>query len=490
MSKADPLFLLIKSLQPAEKRYFKRFADFHIEQDRNRYVRLFELMERQEEYDEAAVKQAFRSKLEVTFAQNLSFNKKYLYQLLLKCLRNYHGRRSARIRLHEALIDVAVLLEKGLVDQALKRIRKTRSLAAEYQFTGAALDLALQERKLVRQSTSPDGGEDFEKIRDDGEGLLRKYDQELRLLRLYEDIFRMARTGTQPEEILQSLQRSIWQVAKKTPTLPEYTFDAVAYFHLVQSQSYRLTRQPDEANEHLRRLIEHFEQHPALLHETEFQERYLNTLNNYFNNCYLLGRLDQYTDIVEKMARIEPSSPRLEAAVFHNAHYIRLVYHLQQQDYAAVVRLIDPIREGLARFGTNIPKNRELAFRYNLAVALYFERQTRDALNWIDGILGDPRQEMRQDIQLLARVFHLALHFELGHETLVANLIPNVRRLLQKHRKPESVEVTIVNTLRQAVQKDTREPFVALQEVLTKEKGWEEFKEFVARHVSRAHRAT
>ncbi len=477
----DELFSLIKSMETSEKRYFKRFAQFHIEKDRNRYLHLFDWMDAQETYDEKVIKEQFRKAGERSFSANLSFNKRYLYELLLKCLRNYHARRSARIRLHETMIDIAVLQEKGLLESAKILLGKARRLADQHNLNALELDLIAQERKIVRQFATRDAGVDLDKIADTSTGILDRLGRELAILGLYEKVFLQARNKNYPADQLQELNQKIWSTVGNQPEEPQFSFDGVAYFHLIKSLLHRLNRRPEDAIYHLRLLLEHFEKHPELLRETEFQERYLNTLNNYFNSCLALGQEDECEAVIEKMAGIKASNLKMKAAVFHNLHYCRMLFNAQKGQYSAIINSEAEMEKGLKTYGPNIPKNRQLVFRYNVAVAFYLEKQPVKALDRITAIVQDTRQEMRQDVQMLARIFHLALHFEMGNEVYVSNLLPAIRQLARKNRKPGSPEVRILNALQEAVKTGRREAFKTLQGELAQEKGWEEFKEWAQR---------
>lgn len=477
----DELFSLVKSLGISEKRYFKRFAQFHLERDKNRYIQLFEWMDAQPVYDEKMIKARFRQANQNTFAANLSFNKRYLYELLLKSLRNYHARRSARIRLNEQMIDIAVLMEKGLLESAQTRLRKARRHAHDYNLNLIELDLAAQERKIIRQFATRDAGEELEKIA----GTIARIQEQLRhefaVLELYEKVFLMVRNKNFPAGQAPGLINEIRHIVDSETGAAQYTFESVAYFHLLNSLAYRFTGQPENVNSHLRLLIAHFEKHPVLLRESEYQERYLNALNNYFNNCLTLGQFGDCGTVMEKIEAIEPSNQKIAAVVFHNLLYSRMVFHFQQRRYAAVLQSAPEFEKGLKIHGANIPENRKLAFRYNFAVACYLERRLDNALDWINGIVNDQRQEMRQDIQLMARIFHLAIHFERGHEVLVGNLLPAVRRLVRKNHPPEAPEFCIVEALHQAVKTGRHDAIKALRAQLEPEKGWEEFKEWSQR---------
>ena len=55
---SDALFRLAKAMTPSEKRYFHQYARRHVIGGQNNYLALFQLLSKQEAYDEEALKEA------------------------------------------------------------------------------------------------------------------------------------------------------------------------------------------------------------------------------------------------------------------------------------------------------------------------------------------------------------------------------------------------------------------------------------------------
>ncbi|MBX2840434.1 MAG: hypothetical protein KTR26_01585, partial [Flammeovirgaceae bacterium] len=84
--KSDSLFKLIKSLKKSEKRYFKLFVT-QIESGKGKkFIRLFDLIDRQSEFDEDKI----IAKDSIIKADQLSNLKAHLYKRILQSLRQYN----------------------------------------------------------------------------------------------------------------------------------------------------------------------------------------------------------------------------------------------------------------------------------------------------------------------------------------------------------------------------------------------------------------
>ena len=97
MKVSDDLFQLIKSMSKSEKGYFKKFASKHTIGEKNIYVKLFDAMDRIDEYNELLIKKKFAGE---KFADKLYSTKNYLFNLILKALSSYHAEKFAVSKLN------------------------------------------------------------------------------------------------------------------------------------------------------------------------------------------------------------------------------------------------------------------------------------------------------------------------------------------------------------------------------------------------------
>jgi len=123
MSASNDLFRLIKSLSPSEKRFFKIYSSRHVIGEENNYVKLFDIIDKQKQYDEAEIRKHFNNN---PFVKYLSKSKAYLHQLILKSLTSYYSQITIDAKLKEQLRQVEILYHKALYDQCIKLLRKVK----------------------------------------------------------------------------------------------------------------------------------------------------------------------------------------------------------------------------------------------------------------------------------------------------------------------------------------------------------------------------
>lgn len=137
---SDNLFRLIKSMSPAEKRYFKR----HYGSETNILTDIFDAINAQNTYDEQSIKQLLPKKV----ASNFKVFKFQLQQQVLQSLisSDYFSTVSSKIRL--GLEQADILAARNLIDLAIKQLEKTKKLCLRYEEFPYLLDINSRELQL------------------------------------------------------------------------------------------------------------------------------------------------------------------------------------------------------------------------------------------------------------------------------------------------------------------------------------------------------
>lgn len=159
------LFALIKSLSMSEKRHFKLSSAMHVKGGKNNYVRLFEAIEKQDQYDEPKL---IRSE---KYIVDFSVLKNRLYDAVLKSLRSYNANATIKNKLKADVDHIEILRNKGLADQANKLLQRAKKKAEKFKFLDVWLELFDLEISLIktesfRNTDLPDIEKLFLKYRD------------------------------------------------------------------------------------------------------------------------------------------------------------------------------------------------------------------------------------------------------------------------------------------------------------------------------------
>jgi len=143
MGRTDDLYMLIRSLTPAEKRAFALHARRHLKEPH--YLTLFETLGRQKQYDEDAVRRVFKGTVS---ARHLAVIRHTLLNEVIGCLQRFPSSASPEATMRSDIDAIAFLLGRGCTGVAERRLRKALQQAQRLELPGIVLELCGLQRRL------------------------------------------------------------------------------------------------------------------------------------------------------------------------------------------------------------------------------------------------------------------------------------------------------------------------------------------------------
>ncbi|RLD75690.1 MAG: hypothetical protein DRJ10_14820, partial [Bacteroidetes bacterium] len=165
----DHLFQLVKSLTAAEKRYFKVFVSKGKDQSDAKFIKLFNLIDKFNEFDEAKILETEKS----FKASQLSNLKAHLYRQILQSLENYNPDDDVEIKIRNILNNTNLLYNKSLFEQCLKMLEKARQMAEINDKVLLLFEIVEFEKKLLTKSIHADISERMLRLVSESEKILK-----------------------------------------------------------------------------------------------------------------------------------------------------------------------------------------------------------------------------------------------------------------------------------------------------------------------------
>ena len=148
----DPLFHLLKSLTGSEKRYIKLESQkLRFETTRN--MKLFDALLRLKKYDEATLLKDLGWEKE---RHQLADRKAYLFEFVMKCMRQHYVAKSDQHKLGDLLKDIHFLMSCGQDRLTLLKFRQAEKLAKKtgnkaYQLILLEIQFRLMYKSFFKQ---------------------------------------------------------------------------------------------------------------------------------------------------------------------------------------------------------------------------------------------------------------------------------------------------------------------------------------------------
>ena len=447
MKVTDDLFQLIKSLDQSEKRYFKIFATMHIKgSEENKYIMLFDAIDKQSEYDEAEIRKKFKNE---KFLNQLHVAKNYLYNNILKSLRLFHSERSKLNELMDILRDVQILYEKSLYKQCRKLLDKAKKIAYTYEKHSHILAVLDWEKTLARTSAYANTeekdllefydeiNETMEKLRNINEYwkltmnsfLLRKKQGEIR-------------DKTELKKFNEIIKHPLLQSENKATSFQSKTF----YFN-IKGLYYFTNKDYKNLLNHCKKLVDLLEANPLLMKE----DNYIASLYNLLLVQIELREYDDALNTIKKLRDFKSNSTAMQTRIFVTSYDTEINLYLRTGEFEKGIPLIKEIENGLKKFGEKLNKESEVLFSFNIAYLYFGLGEYNNSLNWINKIINDKELTVREDIQCFARILNLLVHYELGNYDLIEYIMKSTRRYLSNKNKLNKFELITLNYIRKLI---------------------------------------
>jgi pentatricopeptide repeat protein len=450
MKPSNELFDLIKSLTKSEKRFFKLSSSLQ-SGDKN-YLKIFDAIDKQDEYDEAAVKIGFKNE---TFIKHFPSEKNHLYKLILKSLRAYHSDNSVSSMLKQEIKNIEILYNKALFKECNKFLLRSKKLAITYEKVYFLFELISWE-KLLLEEAFEDG--EFTK---DLDTLIREEQEVIEKLRnlaayhvLYSKINYVFRSGgfVRNEEDRKLVEEiSNHPLIKGKNTALSKRAATICYY--TQGFCQMADSKFEGALTMFIRVKEILDQNTKI--RKDLAKRYIRTLNNMMQ-CYIaMGRYDLARKMIASMREMNsaPGFNRtdIQLNIFKDCCIGELSICNLTGDFEQGIKTVEEILEGLEEYQEKINKEQELRFFYHVAYIYFGAGQFNKALFWINKVLNDNENTLRQDLYSYARLFNLVIHFELGNFDLLEYITKSTQRYLHKRQRDFDFEKVVIEYMRKLI---------------------------------------
>lgn len=448
MQQNDQLFELIKSLTAHEKGYIRRMAALHHQEATSKYIRLFDAIDRQQVYDEAALRKKLAKE---KFSSNFSGAKNYLQTVILRHLESYDTSVQSEVR--SLLTQYGILRRKGMLALGYKHLRKAFQLCEEneldYQKEEVLLTLISHTIAYGGQPEWPGGTE---------------------------NLLELVHANSELNMHAAQMRVDLHRLKKQTPGLIRA----------------RTAEQAETIREKANKLLT-YDKNKLKSFDTRYQ--YYQLLTNYFYVCSDIEKGLFYADelctwLLANWSYAVPHATSYIAAFYNKALYELLLYRPGLHETLAVLdRLI--LKEELGNFDSRILLRRlrlfeawefcryddvhklvrsnltflekhrslinyhaeELIYRMINACAFFAENQLDAAAREIRALLRNPYEEKAHALSSSARILLLIIEFERGDRLSLDSQIRSAYRHLLKKQQLHKVEKCVLDFLRKSLRK-------------------------------------
>jgi len=407
------LFELIKSLTKSEKRSFKLFATRNGGDTDAKYIRLFDVLDKMDSYDEKAI----LKKLKGVSKTQFSNQKSHLYGQVLSSLRLSHLKVDIDIELREQLDYIRVLYKKGLYFQSLRLLSRAKKITGNYRKDLFQLAL-LDYEKQIRSQQVFDLEEDYAKLID--EETDQAMDRFNRVQKLFSLASRMKarfveKGMVKSEQEMNNLKALFYR------NLPEHNEELMAFnerFYLYRAFYWFSYLTYDFEN-----CVKYAEKWVLLFQETGLDKKrkagYLKGLNRLLQSAFRVEDREKFVEYYDELINFE----KQEKPLASNTQHLLLKYKvLQSLNRLFLITDFDEQQDQLEALLAQTEKERSFIDKHNLLVIYYkagvffFAQQNYSKATYYFTQLIQDKDKLRTDLKGFARMMLVLIDFDSGDE--------------------------------------------------------------------------
>jgi len=460
MKPSTDLFLLIHSLTKSEKGYFKKFAERH-KKEGNNYLKLFDAINTQETYDEAAIEKKFKKE---AFIKQLPFYKNYLYNLILKSMVAYYTDNTSAARISELIRRTEILMTKGMVVQAKKTLKEAKTLAEKYEKLFLILEITVLE-KLLNQKVEPVFLNVVKKnfaIYDEQEKVLEKvklmFANSNQYAKMYAYAFCNTKEVPAQYKVTEAMANAIVEKMEGDISNPHHSFESRRLLYAVTSLFYSASGDKrGKYNGVMKKLISHYDGNPDQLQERA--GNYIDQLFNYTQSALVSGNIKDFKEARAKVLSLQelPQIANNEfqklkppVIVIHsNLHYYfltcqfeRVTEAINELNRGRIMEKIGPESDQL--YGNYFYFIRTQIYFY-VGCLLFYTGDYLKALKWLSPIWNNKDDKALTSEVYLSTIISIICHYEMDNITSMKYLINTVTKSVNRMAKYEDSEKVFCN---------------------------------------------
>lgn len=447
MKPSTELFKLIKSLTKSEKRFFKLSSS--LQSGEKNYLKIFDFIERQSTYDESELKKEFEGE---TFIKHLPSEKNHLYKLILKSLRSYYSEQSVSSMLKQEIKNVEILYNKALYRECEKFVGRAKNLAKKYEKFYYWFELISWEKKLL-ESAYESGvfSRDLDKLVEEEEMVIAKLRNLAEYTIIYSKINLIFRSGgftrNEKERKLVSDIADYHLIKGKNTAL---STKAASICYYIKGLCAATNRNYEDSFQFFNRTREILDDNPSIKQDSG--QRYVRTLFHLLR-CHIdNNEFDMAKGLISDIRGLSGSkgfnSLDITVRIFANTANQELTLLHALGEFGKCVEMVPSIEKSQAVYGDKISKEMELLLKYNKAYSFFGVGEYKRSLQYLNEVLNDNEQNLRQDVYSFARLFNLVIHYELGNYDFLEYVIKSTNRYLSKHERDYKIENTCIKHIR------------------------------------------
>lgn len=454
MKPSTELFKLVKSLSKSEKRFFKLTSS--LQSGEKNYLKIFDYIDAQDDYDENDLKDYFKDEI---FIKHLPSEKNHLYKLILKSLRSYYSEQSVSSILKQEIKNVEILYNKALYKECEKFVKRAKTTAKKYEKFYYWFELINWEKKLLDSAyESGEFGLDLDELVKEEEMVIAKLRNLAEYTVIYSKINLIFRSGgftrtASEREVVEGI--ADYHLIKGKNTALSVKAASICYY--IKGLCAATNRNYKDSFTFFNKTREILDNNPFI--KLDASRRYVMTLFHLLR-CHIDSKeFDKAEQLIKDIRALQGkkgfNSIDISIRIFANSSIQELTMMQSKGEFDRCIQLIPEIEEQQEAYGDKLSKEMEVLLTYGKAYSYFGTGDYKKALQYVNDVLNDNEQNLRQDIYSFVRLFNIVIHYELENYDFLEYVVKSTNRYLSKQDRDYLIEAACIKNIRKLAKLQT-----------------------------------
>ncbi len=431
----DDLFLLIKSLSKSEKRYFRIFTDNGKE---TLYRKIFDIISDQETYSEKALKAALKGHEAVN---NFHVIKKYLFDLIMDSLIQFHKDYSVTFKLKRMLQQIEISNSKGLYETTYRLLRKAEKYAREYERVISLSEIYMLQ-KINLMDLSHKGYTEFDivKMNTHEKEAFKKMESNAYYRNTMVELFS---EYVKWEGIVKPVKNKVFKKIQSDVMFRNennaISLESEILLYNIKGYYFHEIADYKKSISYRERIITLMERHPNMM--KALNRNYIIALHNYITDLRMLGQYSAMNENINKFHHVSVNDLRTEAEQFRRYYIMKSQYLLDTGEFEMIYSLEREFNAALPQYLRIISNTIIRMINYNIARCYFGAGKFEDSIRLFIEIIHEPKNEQDTATYGFSQIWIILAHYELGNFNILSYLSKSALRYFKKHKIMSKIEI-------------------------------------------------
>ena len=444
MGTNSEVFNIIKSMSMNEKRAFKIFCKKHTLGDQNKYILLFDTIDNSTSFNETMIKETLDSN--GYSSKYFSSDKNYLNRTILKSLNEFHSEKTCDLKIKQNLISIEILFYKGLYDECISLINKTKRIKLVSESQYLILETLKWEKKCLGYSKGL-----LEAIETNNS--LDKYFDNIKSEKVITDFYYKSyyyknSIGKTSQKQLEANFNEIFLDPIFKTKDDTRNINTNIFFYLIYANYHHIKKERLKELDYLRRVIDFFDSNEIYKLEKplDYISIYIRIIDinkkdkesTFYDDLKTLRNFDKFINIQDKVAK---------ERVFLHTYQAELEYLLNFDEAEKGLLIMNVMQLELKKYKYTIEPYYIMSIYYLFASIYCSLGNFSEGLKYVNRILNEYKFNERPKTYIKTEFLNIVIHYELNNYDLAQKNVASLNKKYRTNFKLSYLEKNILKTI-------------------------------------------